>query len=156
MAETFTAETPTAELDSLIKDAVKEGTTIDGADGLRNELTKAVLERALNSELTHIFGYEAGDPAGPGSGILANGTTPKTVTTFNGRVKIDSPRDRTGRLIRRFAAKKDRRFDSINSIVLSLYPRGIATPDIMMHLAEVYACRCRGERISNFYRGRGR
>lgn len=53
MAETFTAETPTAELDSLIKDAVKEGTTIDGADGLRNELTKAVLERALNSELTH-------------------------------------------------------------------------------------------------------
>lgn len=53
MAETFTAETPTAELDSLIKDAVNEGTTIDGADGLRNELTKAVLERALNSELTH-------------------------------------------------------------------------------------------------------
>ncbi|ORB65233.1 hypothetical protein BST47_14180 [Mycolicibacterium tusciae] len=46
-------------MDSLIKDAVKEGTTIDGADGLRNELTKAVLERALNSELTHIFGYEA-------------------------------------------------------------------------------------------------
>ncbi|WP_256387036.1 MULTISPECIES: hypothetical protein [Mycolicibacterium] len=40
-------------MDSLIKDAVKEGTTIDGADGLRNELTKAVLERALNSELTH-------------------------------------------------------------------------------------------------------
>ncbi|WSE55914.1 hypothetical protein QGN32_21505 [Mycolicibacterium sp. ND9-15] len=53
MAETFTAETSTAELDSLIKDAVKEGTTIDGADGLRNELTKAMLERALNSELTH-------------------------------------------------------------------------------------------------------
>ena len=53
LAETFTAETSTAELDSLIKDAVKEGTTIDGADGLRNELTKAMLERALNSELTH-------------------------------------------------------------------------------------------------------
>ncbi|WP_428842097.1 transposase, partial [Mycobacterium riyadhense] len=64
MAETFTAET----LDSLIKDAVKSGSAIDGADGLLNELTKAVLERALNSELTHHLGYESGDPAGRGSG----------------------------------------------------------------------------------------
>ena len=59
LAETFTAET----LDSLIKDAVKSGTPIDGADGLLNELTKAVLERALQGELTHHLGYEAGDSA---------------------------------------------------------------------------------------------
>ena len=56
LAETFSAET----LDSLIKDAVKAGTPIDGADGLLNELTKAVLERALNSELTHHLGYTRG------------------------------------------------------------------------------------------------
>jgi putative transposase len=37
LAETFSAET----LDSLIKDAVKSGTPIDGAGGLLNELTKA-------------------------------------------------------------------------------------------------------------------
>ena len=67
LAETFSEET----LDSLIKDAVKSGTPIDGADGLLNELTKAVLERALNSELTHHLGYEAGDPAGRGSGNSA-------------------------------------------------------------------------------------
>ena len=65
LAEMFTEET----LDSLIKDAVKTGTPIDGADGLLNQLTKAVLERALNAELTHHLGYEAGDPAGRGSGV---------------------------------------------------------------------------------------
>ena len=92
LAEMFTEET----LDSLIKDAVKTGTPIDGADGLLNQLTKAVLERALNAELTHHLGYEAGDPAGRGSGNSRNGTTPKTVTTVNGPVQIDAPRDRNG------------------------------------------------------------
>ncbi|ORA49989.1 hypothetical protein BST21_05525 [Mycolicibacterium celeriflavum] len=58
MAETFSAET----LDSLIKDAVKSGTPIDGADGLLNEPTKSVLERALQTEMTHHLGYETGDP----------------------------------------------------------------------------------------------
>ncbi|CCK65645.1 Transposase (fragment) [Mycobacterium canettii CIPT 140070017] len=99
LAETFSAET----LDSLIKDAVKSGTPIDGADGLLNELTKAVLERALQSELTHHLGYEAGDPAGRGSGNSRNGSTPKTVATVNGPVDIGPvdiavPRDRNGAL----------------------------------------------------------
>ncbi|MBV5243330.1 transposase [Mycolicibacterium sp. PAM1] len=57
-AETFSAET----LDSLIKDAVKSGTPDDGADGLLNEPTKSVLERALQTEMTHHLGYETGDP----------------------------------------------------------------------------------------------
>ena len=100
LAETFSAET----LDSLIKDAVKSGTPIDGADGLLNELTKAVLERALDSELTHHLGYESGDPAGRGSGNSRNGSTPKTVSTVNGPVDIRVPRDqqqlvRTTRMI---------------------------------------------------------
>jgi putative transposase len=81
LAETFTTDT----LDSLIKDAVKSGTPIDGADGLLNELTKAVLERCLQAEMTHHLGYEAGDPAGRGSGNSRNGATSKTVTTSMGQ-----------------------------------------------------------------------
>ena len=73
LAETFTAET----LDSLIKDAVKSGTPIDGADGLLNELTKAVLERALNSELTHHLGYESGDPPNAGRETPATTRRPR-------------------------------------------------------------------------------
>ncbi|WP_428321258.1 transposase, partial [Mycobacterium helveticum] len=145
MAETFTTET----LDSLIKDAVKSGTPIDGADGLLNQLTKAVLERALNSELTHHLGYEAGDPAGRGSGNSRNGTTPKTVTTVNGPVQIDTPRDRNGSFEPAIVPKKTRRLNNINSVVLSLYSRGMTTRDIEAHLGEVYGAAVSRELISN-------
>ncbi len=115
LAETFSAET----LDSLIKDAVKSGTPIDGADGLLNELTKAVLERALDSELTHHLGYEAGDPAGRGSGNSRNGSTPKTVSTVNGPVAIAVPRDRNGSFEPAIVPKKVRRLGNLNVVDLS-------------------------------------
>jgi Transposase, Mutator family len=89
LADTFPAET----LDSLIADAVKSGTPIDGANGLLNELTKAVLERSLQSEMTHHLGYEFGDPAGRGSGNSRNGSTSKTVNTVNGPVEVAVPRE---------------------------------------------------------------
>ncbi len=145
LAETFSEET----LDSLIKDAVKSGKPIEGADGLLNELTKAVLERALNSELTHHLGYEAGDPAGRGSGNSRNGTTPKTVTTVNGPVTIDAPRDRNGSFEPAIVPKRVRRLNNINSVVLSLYSRGMTTRDIEAHLAEVYGANVSRELISN-------
>ena len=145
LAETFTAET----LDSLIKDAVKSGTPIDGADGLLNELTKAVLERALNSELTHHLGYEVGDPAGRGSGNSRNGSTPKTVATVNGPVDIKVPRDRNGSFEPAIVPKKARRLANINSVVLSLYSRGMTTRDIEAHLEEVYGASVSRELISN-------
>ncbi|STZ41321.1 Transposase (fragment) [Mycolicibacterium gilvum] len=145
LAETFSAET----LDSLIKDAVKSGTPIDGADGLLNELTKAVLERALDSELTHHLGYEAGDPAGRGSGNSRNGTTPKTVSTVNGPVAIAVPRDRNGSFEPAIVPKKVRRLGNLNSVVLSLYSRGMTTRDIEAHLEEVYGASVSRELISN-------
>jgi putative transposase len=145
LAETFSAET----LDSLITDAVKSGTPIDGADGLLNELTKAVLERSLQSELTHHLGYESGDPAGRGSGNSRNGSTSKTVNTINGPVTIDAPRDRNGSFEPVIVPKKTRRLSNINSVVLSLYSRGMTTRDIEAHLEEVYGAAMSRELISN-------
>ena len=145
LAETFSAET----LDSLIKDAVKSGTPIDGAEGLLNELTKAVLERSLQTEMTHHLGYEVGDPAGRGSGNSRNGSTPKTVTTVNGPVDIKVPRDRNGSFEPAIVPKKTRRLANINSVVLSLYSRGMTTRDIEAHLEEVYGASVSRELISN-------
>ena len=145
LAETFSAET----LDSLIKDAVKSGTPIDGADGLLTELTKAVLERALQTEMTHHLGYESGDPAGRGSGNSRNGATSKTVSTVNGPVGISVPRDRNGSFEPVIVPKKGRRLSNINSVVLSLYSRGMTTRDIEAHLEEVYGAQVSRELISN-------
>ena len=144
LAEAFSGEA----LDSLIADAVKSGTPIDGADGLLNELTKAVLERSLQAELTHHLGYEAGDPAGRGSGNSRNGATTKTVTTGNGPVEIAVPRDRNGSFEPVIVPKKTRRLSNINSVVLSLYSRGMTTRDIEAHIEEVYGSKVSRELIS--------
>lgn len=145
LAEMFTTET----LDSLIKDAVKSGNPIDGANGLLNELTKAVVERAAQVEMTHHLGYGPGDPAGRGSGNSRNGYTPKTVQTTNGPIDISVPRDRNGTFEPVIVPKKARRLSNINSVVLSLYSRGMTTRDIEAHLEEVYGTRVSRELISN-------
>ncbi|MDT3446864.1 transposase, partial [Pseudofrankia sp. BMG5.37] len=82
MAEAFAPDA----IDALLKDAKATGTPVDGVDGLLNRMTKAVLERALQVEMTDHLGYEVGDPAGHGTGNSRNGMSTKTVSTRNGPV----------------------------------------------------------------------
>jgi transposase-like protein len=63
-------------IDALLADAKTTGTPIDGVDGLFNQMTKAVIERALQAEMTHELGYNRDDPAGAGSGNSRNGSGP--------------------------------------------------------------------------------
>ncbi len=65
---------PPAAVDALLADAEASGTPIDGPDGLLAQITKSVLERALDVEITDHLGYEHGDPAGNGSAIPATVT----------------------------------------------------------------------------------
>ncbi|MDQ3918878.1 MAG: transposase [Acidobacteriota bacterium] len=81
-------------LDELLKD-YKKRDDLPGQDGLLQLLTKALVERALDGELTHHPGYEKHDSAGDNSGNSRNGTTPKTLRGKRGQVQIDVPRDRT-------------------------------------------------------------
>lgn len=68
-----------------------------GPDGLLKQLTKRVLETALNEEMTEHLGYEKHETAGTGSGNIRDGSRPKTVLTdASGPVQIDVPRDRAG------------------------------------------------------------
>src|SRR5690349_9378599 len=73
----------------LVRLAKEQGLSLTGPDGLLKQLTKTVLETALNEELTGHLGYEKNDPAGIGSGNVRNGARPKTVLTDNaGPVQI--------------------------------------------------------------------
>jgi putative transposase len=103
-----------------------------------NQMTKAVIERALQAEMTHELGYERGDPAGVGSGNSRNGSSTKTVSTMNGSVTIEVPRDRKGTFEPKIVPKRARRLGQIDEMVLSLYARGHSTRDIEAHLLEVY------------------
>src|SRR5918998_6141530 len=112
-------------------------------------MRKGVLERALQAEMTDHLGYESGDPAGQGSGNSRNGKTIKTVSTTNGPVEIDVPRDRNGSFQPRIVPKRARRIGSIEDMILSLYSRGMTTRDIEAHLREVYGVSASRELISN-------
>jgi len=65
-------------IDQLLAD-YKKPEDIIGENGLLKQLTKAILERALQAELTDHLGFEKHDPAGHHSGNSRNGTSRKAL-----------------------------------------------------------------------------
>jgi putative transposase len=122
----------------LVAQAQEQGVELLGEGGLLQQMTKAVLERALAEELTDHLGYEAGDPAGRGSGNSRNGSTPKRLLTEAGHVDLEVPRDRASTFDPQIVPKGARRRDGIDALVISLYARGMTVRDIQAHLAEIY------------------
>jgi putative transposase len=124
-------------LDELLKDYQKPEDLL-GQDGLLQQLTKALVERALDGELTHHLGYEKHDAAGDNSGNSRNGTTPKTLRGKRGQVQIDVPRDRASEFEPRLVKKNQTRFDGLDEKIISLYARGMTLSEIQGHLEEIY------------------
>ena len=139
---------PPAAVDALLADAEASGTPIDGPEGLLAQITKSVLERALDVEIADHLGYEHGDPAGNGSGNSRNGHGRKTVLTTAGPVDLEVPRDRNGTFDPVIVPKRKRRLGGVEDMILSLYARGMSTRDITEHLAEVYGASVSAATIS--------
>jgi hypothetical protein len=77
----------------LVRLAKERGLSLTGPDGLLKQLTKTVIETALQEQMTEHLGYEKHDPAGAGTGNIRNGTRAKTVLTeHSGSVEIEVPR----------------------------------------------------------------
>jgi putative transposase len=119
-----------------------------GKDGLLQQLTKALIERSLEAELTHHLGYEKHDPVGHNSGNSRNGSSPKTIKGKRGQVQIDVPRDRNAQFEPQLIPKGQRRFDGFDERVLSLYARGLSVREIQAHLEEIYGTQVSPDLIS--------
>lgn len=126
-----------AVLDELIKDYKKPEDLI-GETGLLKQLTKALMERALNAELTHHLGYEKHDPAGHNSGNSRNGRSRKTVKGEFGEITVETPRDRNSSFEPQLLKKHQTRFDGFDDKIVSMYARGMTTREIQGHLEEMY------------------
>ena len=107
----------------LVDRAKAGGLQLTGEGGLLQQLTKRVLESALEGEITGHLGYEKHDAAGDGSGNSRNGTRSKTVLTEVGPVKIEVPRDRDGSFEPQLVKKRQRRLTGVDEMVLSLSAR---------------------------------
>src|SRR5499427_3206382 len=135
--------------EELVARAREQGVALTGPDGLLKQLTKTVLETALNQELTEHLGHDKHGPAGNESGNVRNGTRPKTVLTEgSGQVAIDVPRDRDSTFEPQIVKKRQRRLTGIDQIVLSLYAKGLTTGEISAHFAEIYGASVSKETIS--------
>ena len=78
----------------LVEQARAAGLQMTGEGGLLQQLTKRVIEAALDGEITDHLGYDKDDPAGKDGGNSRNGSRAKTVLTDVGPVEITVPRDR--------------------------------------------------------------
>ncbi len=127
-----------AALDALMAQVDADGLDVLGPGGVISEITKLVLERALDEELTDHLGYERDDPAGHGSGNSRNGTSAKQVMTGTGAVDLAIPRDRTGTFDPKIVPRHARRLEGFNERIISLYRAGMTTRDIRRQLGELY------------------
>ena len=124
-------------IDELLAGARTEEEIV-GPGGVLAQLTKRLVERAMAAELTEHLGYEPHQEPPGGTGNTRNGSTPKTLATEQGPVRIETPRDRKGSFEPQIIRKGQRRFEGFDDKILALYSRGLSTRDIEAHLAEMY------------------
>ena len=125
--------------EELVRRAREQGLSLTGPDGLLKQLTKTVLETALNQEMTEHLGHDKHAPPGNETGNVRNGIRSKTVLTEgSGQVGIEVPRDRAGTFEPQIVRKRQRRLSGVDEMVLSLYAKGLTTGEISAHFAEIY------------------
>src|SRR5690349_20866812 len=132
----------------LVEQARTAGLQLTGEGGLLQQLTRRVLESALEGEITDHLGYDKGDPAGKNGGNSRNGVRGKTVLTEVGLVGVSVPRDRAGSFEPRIVRKRQRRLTGVEDMVISLSAKGLTTGEVQAHLAEVYGAEVSRQTIS--------
>jgi putative transposase len=124
--------------DELIDTLLTEGQTAEDINGLLKQLTKSLLERAMQGELTSHLGYGKHDPSGNNSGNSRNGVTRKTLSGDFGEIELETPRDRKNEFEPQLIKKNQTRWTGFDDKILSMYARGMTTREIQGHLEEIY------------------
>lgn len=120
-----------------------------GEEGILRELTKRLVERALDAEMTEHLGYAKHAIEGEGTGNNRNGYGGKTITGKSGSTRINVPRDRQGDFEPQIIPKRQKRFDGFDDKIISMYSRGMTTRDIQGHLEDIYGVEVSPQLISN-------
>lgn len=137
-----------ALIDELLED-VEDPKDILGKNGLLKQLTKRLVERTLEAELTDHLGYAPHEQKGRGTGNSRNGKGSKTVQSETGAIDIQVPRDRNGSFEPKLVKKRQRRLEGFDDKVLALYSRGLSTRGIQEQLEELYDVEVSPTLISN-------
>jgi len=135
-------------LEEILRD-YKNPEDLFGKDGILKGLTKRLIEKAMEGELTHHLGYEKHSPAGHNSGNSRNGKSQKTIKGEFGEIPIEVPRDRRGDYNPQIIKKNQTRFEGFDDKIISMYSRGMTTRDIQEHLKEIYGVDISADLVSS-------
>ncbi len=124
-------------LDSLLADYKKPEDLI-GEHGLLKQLTKKLVERALEAEMDEHLGHAKHEPVANSTGNTRNGKSKKTLKGEFGELPIDIPRDRHGSFEPQLIPKHQTRWTGFDDKILSLYARSMTVREIQGHLEEMY------------------
>ncbi|EMF82619.1 transposase, mutator family [Leptospira weilii serovar Topaz str. LT2116] len=133
-------------LDELIKGKTAE--ELIGQEGLLKQLTKSLVERAMQGEMTHHLGYEKHASSGNNSGNSRNGKSIKKLKGDFGSIDLEVPRDRNGSFEPQIVQKGQSRFTGFDDKIISMYSRGMTTREISEHLKEIYQVEVSADLIS--------
>ena len=138
-------------INELLKDIDFNNLTpeqITGKNGLISQMTKRMIEAAMNAEMTDHLGYDKGEKKPDKPENSRNGKSKKSIQTGNGEVTIEVPRDRNAEFEPQIVKKHQRRFDFFDDKIISLYAVGMTTRDIQWHLKDIYGVDVSPELIS--------
>ena len=128
---------PQALLDHVMANYKKPADLI-GENGMLKQLTKVVMEAALNAEMAQHLGHTRHGSVSNDTGNVRNGNSAKTISGEFGQVEITIPRDRDASFAPQLLPKHQRRMPGFDERILSLYARGMTTREIAAHLQEMF------------------
>ena len=141
-------EVPDELLSSLLANYQKPEDLI-GENGLLKQLTKLLVEKALDAEMTEHLGHEKHEPVVNSAGNTRNGRSRKTLKGEFGELPIEVPRDRQGSFEPKLIPKHQTRWSGFDDKILSLYARGMTVREIQAHLEEMYGAEVSPSLISS-------
>ena len=130
-------DVPEALLSGLLANYKKPEDLI-GENGLLKQLTKLLVERALEAELTEHLGHQRHEAVANAGGNTRNGRSKKTLKGDFGELPIEVPRDRHGSFEPQLIPKHQTRWAGFDDKIISLYARGMTVREIQAHLQEMY------------------
>jgi putative transposase len=133
-------------LDELLKN-YKKPEDMFGENGVFKQLKKALVERALEAEMSNYLGYEKNEQS-KSTGNYRNGKTSKQVLMDEGGIEIEIPRDRAGNFEPKLIGKYQRRLTGFDDKIISMYARGMTVREIQAHIEEIYQTQVSPDLIS--------
>ena len=109
-----------------------------GENGLLKQLTKLLVEKALEAEMAEHLGHDKHESVANPAGNTRNGKSKKTLKGDFGELPIEIPRDRKGSFEPQMISKHQTRWAGFDEKILSLYARGMTVREIQSHLEEIY------------------